>query len=489
MKKDTRDPKKRAQKKPVDSDYIDIFAEDAEIFGPAKKTARTFLWDTENPLAENDALNAADKPPVHTDAPQGAKTDYADDSTAPLSDYKETPQLPADAPTLPPQQSAQEEPYTFDKHGKRIPLSELPQRQRKNEQRYGRRVNAPVAGTKLWERETEEARLRREATERANAKAAGREREYEEQLRKERAIRKAEAVRRRHSLIILLVGLIFLVILFWFALQIRSIDIIGDLSRYTDEQLIERSGLTLGTHILFTDLDAAAGNLQSDPYLIADLNYIFPARIQINIRQREAVAAVRWGQQQEYLAIIDNNGIVLEAEEETTNGLLEVLGITVTGVTPGQPVGDAIDDQVYALVAVIQKMREYDLFSYFVSLDVREPMSMYLMTSQGYQVELGDMRELDLKFSRMKKNASSILQKAAEYASSGNPVTIYLYSKNGVVVSPYLPDHIMPQETGAPTDADLDTGGDDEPADGGTMPDDAPEPTPGPVNDDEPFTG
>ncbi|MCL2671264.1 MAG: FtsQ-type POTRA domain-containing protein [Clostridiales bacterium] len=486
MKK-PKNPKTPKTKKPLDPDIIDIFAEDRDDFAPPPKPARSFVWDTENPLAENEDDFA---PPAKADKPEEAepsgkkgKSDFADEGTPPLSDYKDVPALldkeEEDEP--------EEEPFTFDEQGRRVPLSTLRPRERKREQRYGRRANAPVAGTKLWARETEEARLRREAAERAKARAAGREREYEAELRREKALRRVDARRRRSAILLFILGLGLLAAVFWFAFQVRSIDVIGDSARYTAAEIIEKSGLETGTHILMVDLGEAKKKLEEDPYLIPELEYIFPARIQITVRERVPVAAVVWGQQSEFIAIIDSSGIVLEPEEQSNLGLLEVLGITVTGAELGKSIGDAIDEQVFALVAVIQKLHEYDLFVYFKSLDVSEPMHMRLMTPQGYFVELGDMRDLDLKFSRMRKHAAGIMQQAALYKSEGKTVTIYLYSKNGVVVSPYPPDHSIPQET-LPPDGTVP----DSPAPGttpatGEPP--GPQTTPGIGGGDDPFTG
>ena len=463
---------KDRNKKPIGEGVIDIFAED-----DAKQrsdSAHRFTWDTEN-ILPIEGEEAFAKP--RQTAAQSSRRQADADLTAAPTDVPEAVTPEAKSPEI------EAEPYTFDKHGKRVPLSALPRRHRRQEQRYGRRANVPLAPTKLWERETVESRLRREAAERSRARAEGREKEYERELQLERAQRRAEAARRRRAFVYFVLGVLALAVLFWFALQIRKIEVVGTLTRYTQDEIINASGIKIGTHILLADLPAAKQKLAEDPYLVPEVEYIFPSRVLITLRERVPIAAVRWGEDQTLYAIIDNEGIVLKPGERTKPQLLEVLGISVMGVrTAGMPIGDAADDQIFALVAVIQKLNEYGLLSYFTSLDVGEPMRMHLMTPQGYRVELGDLRDLDLKCMRMQKHAAAILQKAEEYMRGGAAqVTVYLYSKNGVTVSPYPPDYIIPSEpvTSPNNPASTPSPNDDGP----------PLATPVPTLGGDPFTG
>ena len=51
---------------------------------------------------------------------------------------------------------------------------------------------------------------------------------------------------------------------------------------------------------------------------------------------------------------------------------------------------------------------------------------------------MGDTSDLFTKLNRFKKNYTVIMSKAQEYMGRGaDNVTVYLYSKNGVVISPH----------------------------------------------------
>ena len=245
--------------------------------------------------------------------------------------------------------------------------------------------------------------------------------------------------KKRLSALLVLLGLGVLALLAgYFTFLIRSIDVVGTLTRYTKEELIEASGLKLQRHILQQDLDQARENLEKDPYLNTTVKYVFPNRIRITVEERNRAGAVAWGPNKEYIAVIDREGVVLESDASSYPGLPLVQGLIITGANPGARVGDPADEQVQSMLDVLSTLEELGLADKIKTVDLTETMGISLYTPEGYRIEVGDTSDLLTKLNRLKKNYTAIMDKATQYMGRGaDAVTIYLYSKNGVVISPH----------------------------------------------------
>jgi cell division septal protein FtsQ len=204
------------------------------------------------------------------------------------------------------------------------------------------------------------------------------------------------------------------------------------------EELIAASGLKLQTHILMQDLDQARENLKRDPYLNTTVRYVFPNRIRITVEERARAGAVAWGPNKEYIAVIDREGVVLESDAASYPGLPLVQGLIITGANKGSRIGDPADEQVQSMLDVLSTLDELGLADKIRTVDLTETMGISLYTPEGYRIEVGDTSDLFTKLNRPKKNYTVIMSKAQEYMGRGaDNVTVYLYSKNGVVISPH----------------------------------------------------
>ena len=390
--------------------------------------------------------------------------------------------------------------FRFDRYGRRI---RDPKDRRRNAA-YGRRKHAKKASTILVQQDTT---AQRELTE-AQKRAAERDTQRRKQLRIEEARRREERRaknRRLLSVLSVLAGLlIVLALLLYFSLRITDVNVTGDLTRYTAAELIDKSGVVLGKHILAQDLSAAESRLNDDAYLQATVQYVFPNQVQITVTERKEAAAVLWGPSDEYIAVIDGTGMVLKSRAEDAGTLLRVLNLEVTSVTERQRLGDSANEQLASLLDVLDKLSEYGLddrgsSDRLASLDMGEPMSMSLYTASGYRIELGDSNDLDIKCRRLSTYWDRIMSTAASYSSSS--VTIYLYGKSGVIVSPHEPGYVdsgdntlLPGSTDQPSSTDnvLDPSQTQAPqpsdAYGTPLPTDTPAPSNVPYASD-PFTG
>ena len=422
----------RRKKKNKPEGYIDLFADDDEE--EEASVGSLFSDDDEDEeAAEEEDLAAEDEEteedgadgeeePAHTEYGMPLPTDEEASYVEPEEKFDRTG-------------NASKESFAFDRFGRRT--GKVPRKKRPKE-RYGKRKHAKKATTTLLLNETEVLREREEARKRASERDKLRQKQRRLEMEQRRAQRRVERKKRLYAILVLLGLFVLLLLAGYFTFLIRSIDVVGTLTRYTKEELITASGLKLQKHILLQDLDEAQEKLRRDPYLNATVKYVFPNRIRITLEERGRAGAVAWGPNKEYIAIIDRAGIVLESDASSYTGLPLVQGLIITGANRGGRIGDPADEQVQSMLDVLSTLEELGLADKIKTVDLTETMGISLYTPEGYRIEVGDTSDLFTKLNRLRKNYTAIMDKATQYIGRGaDSVTIYLYSKNGVVISPH----------------------------------------------------
>jgi cell division septal protein FtsQ len=310
----------RRKKKNNPEGYIDLFADDDEE--EEASVGSLFSDDDEDEeAAEEEDLAAEDEEteedgadgeeePAHTEYGMPLPTDEEASYVEPEEKFDRTG-------------NASKESFAFDRFGRRT--GKVPRKKRPKE-RYGKRKHAKKATTTLLLNETEALREREEARKRASERDKLRQKQRRLEMEQRRAQRRVERKKRLYAILVLLGLFVLLLLAGYFTFLIRSIDVVGTLTRYTKEELITASGLKLQKHILLQDLDEAQEKLRRDPYLNATVKYVFPNRIRITLEERGRAGAVAWGPNKEYIAIIDRAGIVLESDASSYTGLPLVQG-------------------------------------------------------------------------------------------------------------------------------------------------------------------
>ena len=423
----------RRKKKNEPEGYIDLFADDDEeeeasvgsLFSDDdedEEAAEEEDLAAEDEETEEDGADGEEAEPAHTEYGMPLPTDEEASYVEPEEKFDRTG-------------NASKESFAFDRFGRRT--GKVPRKKRPKE-RYGKRKHAKKATTTLLLNETEVLREREEARKRASERDKLRQKQRRLEMEQRRAQRRVERKKRLYAILVLLGLFVLLLLAGYFTFLIRSIDVVGTLTRYTKEELITASGLKLQKHILLQDLDEAQEKLRRDPYLNATVKYVFPNRIRITLEERGRAGAVAWGPNKEYIAIIDRAGIVLESDASSYTGLPLVQGLIITGANRGGRIGDPADEQVQSMLDVLSTLEELGLSDKIKTVDLTETMGISLYTPEGYRIEVGDTSDLFTKLNRLRKNYTAIMDKATQYIGRGaDSVTIYLYSKNGVVISPH----------------------------------------------------
>ena len=450
---------------------------------PSDRERDGFLFDegagTEQELV--DLFSDEQTEPDETDEPETAYESEAEPKTGsaesdmPLTDEED--KVPSSVSSA----------FHFDRYGRRIDY--------KKKNRYGKRKNAPKATTTVVEHDTEAKREYDEARARAEARAKKRAKEEARQ----RALKKAEkAKQRRRSLSTVVFGLLALALLLgmvWFVTRLGTVRVADVPDGYTEQDIIALSKLKRGRSMLFQSTVSAKKAIESDPYLEATVQYSFPSTVRIAVQKRAEAACVRWGPQNEYLAIIDEKGTVLNEAAESAGQLLIAEGMSISSAVNGTRLGDPTDTRVAALIRILTKFKELGLLSRtprISRIDMTELMQIRVYTEgTSYTIEVGDPNNLDTKLMLLQKHWDEIMQKASDYIKNGHSTaTIYLYAKGGVSISPYEPgySYVIPTTTYIP-----ETPKPEATPEGGDMPEDSEEPTPPSVtpmpHQSDPFTG
>ena len=465
----------------------------------------SFLFDDDAGKDEEtiDLFGSDDDAPAESDedVPEEPEEAGSDEPDADAEGSAEAPESSA----APQKARAKDKPsdtpqFRFDRYGRRVG--------KKKKMRYGKRKNAPKATTTVVLNETEAkreydaARARSEARAKKRAGDAAKLAELKKEERRKRRQRSASTMVLGALALILLLGMA------WFVTRLQKINVPHVPEGYTRQRIVDLSGLESRLNkrsaVFIRTRDVEKRIREADPYLDATVRYTFPSTVTITVSKREEAACVRWGPQNEYLAIIDENGTVLNAAAESANGLLIADGMSISSAVNGTRLGDSSDIQVAALVRLLTKLKELGLLErtpHINRIDMTELMQIRMyVEGSPYTIEVGDTSNLETKLMLLQKHWAEIMDEASTFIRQGfSTATIYLYSKGGVNISPYEAGHVMatPTPSTSPSASPDGETGEQPEESPGDQPEEtpdvedytpAPQVTPMPHQDD-PFTG
>ncbi|HRX59062.1 MAG TPA: FtsQ-type POTRA domain-containing protein [Eubacteriales bacterium] len=294
--------------------------------------------------------------------------------------------------------------------------------------------------------ETEESVRMAEAEKKARAREAARKHEeyVERQVRRKK---NGETLKKMFgNLAFVLVILVAVLVALYYGFLLSDVVVIGN-DQYSADYIVELSGLKLGTHMLFCDLDQAEANISEEPYLQVDsITYIFPSRVRIVVSERKEVAGIVGLDNN---VIIDKNGYVLDMSGGTDlTGLIQVTGVSMTGFQLGEKIGQDNDFSTATLVELISALEDYSLTDSIQSIDLTTPLAITMVASNGLTIHVGQATDLD---SKMDVLAKLLPEFVAKNVSTG---TLYLSAKGGTVYSPTDHENLEPVtlDTGDSTD-------------------------------------
>ena len=276
--------------------------------------------------------------------------------------------------------------------------------------------------------ETETYRSVEAARERQRAVSEKARRAREAQKAKRKKKRRRTAKRMAMNAAIAGIAGIIVLALGFFLFRLSDILVTGN-EQYSSDYVIELSGLKLGRHMLFCDLDAAKTGIEQDPYLQVDsVDYLFPSRVRIKVTERKEVAALVG---LDYNVIIDHSGYVLSMSGGTdVSGLVQVSGVSMSGFQVGQRLGQSDDFSTATLLSIINALEDYMLLDDIASIDMTTPLAITLTARNGIKIFVGQSTDLADKM-------ATLYQLLPRFTQNGiTSGTLYLSAKGGAVYSP-----------------------------------------------------
>ena len=168
--------------------------------------------------------------------------------------------------------------------------------------------------------------------------------------------------------------------------EISSITIMGN-SRFSREELIEKSGVIIGDNIFRLSEGDIKKRLEENPYIaVTDIVREFPDKLTIYISEREASV------QFEYAGVYcnaDYDGVVLAATQTHDAALLLIKGLNLTVYQLGRRIM-VQDEQVFSdYLELIKQLKGYSLIEQIKEVDLSDKQDFTLNMQNGLTVRLG----------------------------------------------------------------------------------------------------
>ncbi len=311
------------------------------------------------------------------------------------------------------------------------------------------------------------------------AEAKRRDRRLTEREKRRRARRRR--IMRLVSNAIFFVVLAAVILLVYFVLIIDKIEVYG-MERFTEEEILEASGLRTGQHMWLARLGNAKEAIEADPYIASvEITRIYPDRLVLRVTERTERAVILGMNTH---AVIDGEGYVLSLGTRASyEGLLEVYGTGAGSYHVNQKLGEESDFHSRTLVTLLRAIEEEELLDIVKTLDISNPLRITMVTFDGLHVTFGQSDNAAEKLMNFRTVLPMLIQRG--YHTSG---TLDLSAKGSPVYSPPRSAAAIPIEPEGDAVQDPEGSGDAaEPAlpeDGSAspMPEDseAPQPTPPP---------
>lgn len=195
------------------------------------------------------------------------------------------------------------------------------------------------------------------------------------------------------------------ILLFGGLFRIRTVHIrytqeaypgVADTGRYTQQALEEAAGIREGISYFTVTDEYLRKHLEDDRYLVYEgMEKSLPGTLTIQVKERFQRANV-------YVMginyILDEEGFVLERAGNMPNDNLPFIsGMQTRSVSVGKVIVCGNEGQLNGYQAVMQELLRQGYLGEISELKVSDPENLYMLTKDGYTINLGDDKELRAK--------------------------------------------------------------------------------------------
>ncbi len=200
--------------------------------------------------------------------------------------------------------------------------------------------------------------------------------------------------------------------------NIKAIVVEGNM-HHTKEELAGSTGIVIGLNG-FRQFENDFGSILSLRYKDAEkrilenhsyikdvkVRFLLPDKVKVIVSEREPFAVVHSG---DINLLIDEEGYVLEASEETWAGYPVITGLEFSGFRPGQALEPANRDRIKKAKHVLETLEYLDKNSSFKIterldyIDVAQLKNICIKFDSRILIKLGDLQDMEYKVTFMKE--------------------------------------------------------------------------------------
>ena len=209
----------------------------------------------------------------------------------------------------------------------------------------------------------------------------------------------------RVMILVLCVAVLLMTVTILFAsplFSVQEIRVAGN-SRVSTEEIIRRSGLTIGMNRFSLNADDVTARVEGNHYLICELVHMPEWNtVEIRVREREVIAVIDYNGLMYYA---DNRGMILE--EFSNRGSIAmsdkilVVGLNVRRCDVGRTVTLTDPEQLNVYNDILVELKVMGALDMIEELDMSTMESIFLTTRDGYSVRLGNGSDIHRKLRSM----------------------------------------------------------------------------------------
>ena len=183
--------------------------------------------------------------------------------------------------------------------------------------------------------------------------------------------------------------------------RVRSITVEGNRT-ISAEEVIRLSGITEGMNTLALDQEAVERGIESNRYLsFVCVDVKLPDKLVIQVRERTPAAVIK------YCGILytaDNRGMILEESLDTDMahpGLVAVEGMDIRVCEVGRQLVLNKTAQMEVYATALLELKVMSAMDQILELDLSDMDNLFLVSTDGYSVRLGNADNLHAKLRAM----------------------------------------------------------------------------------------
>lgn len=180
---------------------------------------------------------------------------------------------------------------------------------------------------------------------------------------------------------------------------LRSVQVEGDVTRYTPQQIADIAGVSMYQSIFSINEGQLRQAVESNRYLrFEGMQIVYPDGLILRVSERQPSATVTY---LGVMFVLDDEGRALDqysADSETLD-VPVVTGLKIKRLAIGEELQTEMQWQTQAVQKVLAVLARSELTGRAVELNAENSDNLYLMTTDGLKIELGDVENMETKIS------------------------------------------------------------------------------------------